>query len=66
MDVPVGTTVTWTNLDSVAHTATADDGTFNSGNLNPGQSYSYQFDKSGSYTYNCTYHPGMQGTIVVK
>ncbi len=66
MTVPVGTTVTWTNLDSVAHTATADDGTFNSGNLNPGQGYSFQFDKPGTYVYNCSYHPTMQGTIVVK
>ncbi|MCA9861055.1 MAG: ScyD/ScyE family protein, partial [Thermomicrobiales bacterium] len=47
MDVPKGTTVTWTNMDSVAHTATADDGEFNSGNLKPGQSFSFQFDKEG-------------------
>jgi plastocyanin len=66
LDVPSGTTVTWTNLDQVAHTATADKGGFNSGNLNPGQSFSFTFDTPGSYVYNCTYHPGMQGTIVVK
>jgi plastocyanin len=65
MTVPVGTTVTWTNLDSVAHTATAN-GTFNSGNLNPGQGSSFQFDKPWTYVYNCSYRPGMQGTIVVK
>jgi plastocyanin len=66
LTVPVGTTVTWTNLDSVAHTATADAGAFNSGNLNPGQSFSFQFDKPGTYVYNCSYHPSMQGTIIVK
>lgn len=66
LTVPTGSTVTWTNLDSVAHTATADKGAFNSGNLNPGQSFSFTFDKPGSYVYNCNYHPSMQGTIVVQ
>lgn len=66
LEVPVGATVTWTNLNSVAHTATADNGEFNSGNLNPGQSYSFQFEKAGSFIYNCSYHPSMQGTILVK
>jgi len=66
LEVPVGTTVTWTNLDTVAHTATADDGTFNSGNLNPHESFSFRFDKPGTYVYNCSYHPNMQGTIIVK
>ncbi len=66
LEVPVGSTVTWTNLDSVAHTATADEGAFNSGNLNPGESYSIDLKTAGSFTYNCSYHPNMQGTIVVK
>lgn len=66
LQVPVGSTVTWTNLDSVAHTATADDGAFNSGNLNPGEGYSFEFETAGSFTYNCSYHPSMQGTIVVQ
>ena len=66
LTVPVGSTVTWTNIDSVAHTATADDGIFNSGNLNPGQSFSFEFEKAGTYTYNCSYHLSMRGTIIVK
>lgn len=66
LEVPVGSTVTWTNLDSVAHTATADEGAFNSGNLNPGESYSIDLKTAGSFTYNCSYHPNMQGTIDVK
>lgn len=66
MTVPVGTTVTWTNMDSVAHTATADDGAFNSGNLNPGQAFSFQFEKAGTFDYSCTYHPGMKGTVTVQ
>lgn len=66
IEVPVGTTVTWTNLDSVAHTATSDDGTFNSGNLNSGEAYSFEFKTAGTYAYSCSYHPSMQGTINVK
>ncbi len=63
--IPAGTTITWTNRDAIAHTATADDKTFDSGNLNPGQSFSFTFDKPGTYSYICTYHPFMKGTIIV-
>jgi plastocyanin len=66
LTVPAGTTVTWTNDDAVPHTATASDGSFDSGNLNPGQSYSFTFATPGSYPYVCQYHAGMQGTIVVQ
>jgi plastocyanin len=66
IEIPAGTVVTWTNLDTTAHTATAQDGSFNSGNLNPGQSFSFKFDTPGTYVYNCQYHPNMQATIVVK
>jgi plastocyanin len=66
LTVPPGTTVTWTNADSVPHTATAGDGAFDSGNLNPGQSYSFTFATAGSFPYVCQYHAGMTGTIVVQ
>jgi plastocyanin/sugar lactone lactonase YvrE len=66
LEVPAGTIVTWTNTDSVAHTVTADDRTFNSGNLNPNESYSFQFETPGTYVYHCSYHPQMEGTITVK
>jgi plastocyanin len=64
----VGTVVTWTNSDVVAHTATATNpqGAFNSGNLNTGQSYSFTFDTAGTYDYFCSYHPFMKGTIIVE
>ena len=65
LEVPVGTVVTWTNLDTVPHTATAADGTFDSGNLDPGQSFSFSFDRPGSHAYVCAYHPNMRGTVVV-
>jgi plastocyanin len=64
--IPVGTKVTWTNTDPAAHTATADGGTFNSGHLNPGQSFTYTFDKAGTFDYHCQYHPYMKGTITVQ
>jgi plastocyanin len=66
VEIPAGTVVTWTNLDTTAHTVTAQDGSFNSGNLNPGQTFSFTFDTPGTYVYNCAYHPNMQATIVVK
>jgi amicyanin len=65
--IRVGTVVTWTNSDVVAHTATATNpqGAFNSGNLNHGQSYSFTFDTAGTYDYFCSYHPFMTGKIIV-
>jgi plastocyanin len=66
LTVPAGTTVTWTNNDPVPHTATASDGSFDSGNLNPGQSFSFTFATPGSFSYVCQYHAGMKGTIVVQ
>jgi plastocyanin len=66
LTVPAGTTVTWTNDDAVPHTATASDGSFDSGNLNPGQSFSFTFATPGSHPYVCQYHAGMAGTIVVQ
>lgn len=65
IEVPVGTTVTWTNQDSAPHTATADDGSFDTGRLEQGQSGSVTFDQPGTYTYTCTFHPNMKGTVVV-
>ncbi len=67
--IPAGTTVTWTNSGAVPHTVTADDKKFDSGLLNPGQSFSQTFDTPGTYGFYCTLHgapgTGMFGTIVV-
>jgi plastocyanin len=62
----VNNTVIWTNDDSSPHTVTANNGAFESGNLAPGQSYSFTFTTAGVYQYHCTYHPWMVGTVVVK
>src|SRR5579883_3210500 len=65
--VPKGGTVKWTNNDTTTHTVVADLGNGpNSGDIAPGQTYSYTFTKSGSVQYHCSIHPSMRGTIVVK
>ncbi len=65
LNVAAGTTVTWTNGDTEAHTVTADNGLFDSRVLYPGESYSVQFDGMGTVTYHCTLHPSMTGRITV-
>jgi plastocyanin len=64
-EVAVGTTVTVVNEDGSDHTWTADDGTFSSGNLAPGDSFEFTFTEPGTYTYACRIHPSMVGTITV-
>ena len=66
LSISVGTTVIWTNNDSVTHTVTADGGAFDSNNLSPGNTFSFTFSKAGTYTYHCKIHPSMMGTILVK
>jgi plastocyanin len=65
VSVPVGATVTWTNTGSRPHTVTADDGSFDSGRLDPGEQFSQTFDQPGTFSYHCGFHPEMQGSIVV-
>ena len=64
--VAAGETITWTNDDSVTHTATADNGEFDSGHLEPGNAFSHVFEEPGTYDYRCTIHPTMVGTITVQ
>lgn len=67
LTVSPGTTVTWTNKDSTAHTVTIDSGSGpNSGQIQPGQSYSFTFQQSGTYAYHCSIHPQMKATVVVS
>ncbi len=63
--VPVGGTLTWTNMGSQAHTATASDGSFDTGLLQPGDSATVEFDTPGVFVYHCTPHPWMTGYIIV-
>ena len=64
--VPKGATVTWTNMDDVAHTVTSDDGKFDSGSVTKGQTYSHTFTEAGTFAYHCTPHPNMKASVVVK
>jgi plastocyanin len=63
LTIPVGTTVTWVNNGTKKHSATADDGSFNTGLFDPGQSFSITFDTPGEFQYYCELHgaPGGEG-----
>jgi nitrite reductase (NO-forming) len=64
--VGVNNTVVWTNDDMMPHTVTASNKLFDSGNMNTGDTFSYTFLNPGVYTYGCSYHPWMKGTVIVK
>ena len=61
-----GDTVTWTNEDGMAHTATGDGGAFDTGTLADGASATVTFDTAGTFAYLCSIHPTMTGTVVVE
>lgn len=63
----IGQVVNWHNLDSIAHTATLD-GSFNTGNIPAFSAHddSVTMSRAGTFTYHCTIHPGMTGTIIVQ
>jgi plastocyanin len=61
----VNNTVIWTNNDASPHTVTANDGSFSSGNLNPGDTFTFTFTDAGTYYYHCSYHSWMQGVVIV-
>ena len=68
--VPVGTQIEWRNFGRNPHTVTADDGSFDSGNMETGDEFAWTFDEPGVYRYFCQYHGaaggiGMAGIIVV-
>ena len=66
VNISAGGSVTWTNSDSTTHTSTADDNSWGSGSIAPGASYTRTFSSAGTFTYHCTIHPGMVGTVVVQ
>ena len=71
IQVVLGTTVTWTNQDTVPHNVTfapvvmSSSNNWESGLLSPGQSYSYTFTSQGTFQYHCQEHPGMVGIVIV-
>jgi plastocyanin len=65
VEIATGGTVTWTNTGQAPHTVTADDGSFDSGTLSPGATFSQTFATAGTFTYHCNIHPQMTATIIV-
>jgi LPXTG-motif cell wall-anchored protein len=64
--VNVGDTVTWNNAGPTPHSATASDGSFDTGVFPKGRSRSHTFDEAGTFAYICTPHPFMKGTVTVQ
>ena len=64
--VSVGTTVTWTNKDPATHTASADDGLFDTKSMQPGTSHTFTFERAGTFAYHCNIHPTMTAAIIVR
>jgi plastocyanin len=63
----VGQTVVWKNVDTIAHTATQDAARFDSGTISAGAtSAPLTMSTTGTFTYHCTIHPGMVGSLVVQ
>lgn len=66
VSVALGGTVTWTNRDDIPHTVVSADKVFKSKVLDTDEKFSYTFTKAGNYSYFCSIHPKMTGTVVVK
>ena len=66
VNVPKGTTVHWVNHDPTTHTVTSDTGLFDSKNMSEGSNFSHTFGEKGTFTYHCSIHTYMKGTIIVE
>ena len=64
--ISVGDTIVWVNQDGAPHTATARDGSFNTGTLKKGKSGEITFTSAGTFEYFCKFHKNMVGRIVVN
>ena len=64
--VKAGTSVTWKNLDGEPHTVTSVDGLFRSGAIDQNESFTFKFDKPGTYKYLCSIHPRMTAAVIVQ
>ncbi len=65
VEIGVNNTIQWTNNDNTAHTVTSTSNLFNSGALSPGQTFIYTFNTPGTFSYYCTFHNFMKGTVIV-
>lgn len=67
LTVKAGDSVTWTNKDSVSHTITSDSGSeLGSSPISSGGTYSHTFNTAGTYSYHCSIHVSMKGTVIVE
>jgi plastocyanin len=66
LTIEAGAQVSWVNKDDEPHTVVSDTGLFRSGALDTDESFSFKFDKPGTYHFTCSIHPRMVGTIIVK
>ena len=64
--INVGDTIVWENKDSGPHTVTANDGSFDSGYMGSGATFSFTFTSAGTFDYYCAYHSMMTGTVIVQ
>jgi plastocyanin len=65
--IHVGDTIIWSNdAANFPHTVTSDSGAFDSGMVTPGATWAFTFTTAGTFTYHCTPHPWMKGTVVVQ
>ena len=72
LDIEIGTTVTWENADSAAHTVTSGtptegpNGNFDSSIIAPASTFDHEFNSSGENPYFCIVHPWMTGVVTVE
>ena len=66
LTVKRGDTVMWVNKDMFPHTATAQDRSFDSKDIAPAKTWKHVAAKTGTFSYLCTLHPTMKGTLIVK
>jgi len=64
--IGLDTSVTWTNNDGTTHTATSNNGFFNTGNISAGQEDTVEFESAGTYRYHCNLHAHMTGSVKVR
>ena len=66
LEIAPGTIVRWTNNDQLVHSVTADDGSWDSGPIEPGKTWTHTFTQPGEYAFHCTPHPFMKAVVVVR
>jgi plastocyanin len=66
LTVKAGSTVIWVNKDDEPHSVVSDTGLFRSGAVDTNETFSFKFDKPGTYHFTCAIHPRMVGTIIVQ